>query len=350
MFRTKTAFVIGAGASHEFGLPVGSKLAEIISEKCDVIFEDFGRPTSGDHILFNCFQQEGREKSRQFQNAAWAIRDGILLQNSIDDFLLSKNDKIDIVRYGKAAIVKSILEAERSSKLYYDPHDHQKTLNIKSVRQTWVAELTRILFLGANNSTIDTLFENVCFIVFNYDRCLEYFLLWATQKYFEIDQDRARLAVSKAKIFHPYGSVGPLQGLSLENDAVPFGGRYNGKFSSDNFFRLANNIRVYTEHNATYDDYNDAGNCLLNYSRIVFLGFGFHEQNIKLLFNESKKGYAPKIVATTFGISDENVEYIRSDICNSFHPEEVHHVDLKLVMANEQCGELFRRYNKLLTR
>ena len=38
MFESKTVFVLGAGASHEVGLPVGSGLAEIISKKLDIRF------------------------------------------------------------------------------------------------------------------------------------------------------------------------------------------------------------------------------------------------------------------------------------------------------------------------
>jgi hypothetical protein len=39
MFVSDTVFVLGARASHEVGLPVGSQLAEIISKKMDIRYE-----------------------------------------------------------------------------------------------------------------------------------------------------------------------------------------------------------------------------------------------------------------------------------------------------------------------
>ena len=44
MFQSKTVFVLGAGASHELGLPLGSGLAKIISRKLNLRFEDTGTP------------------------------------------------------------------------------------------------------------------------------------------------------------------------------------------------------------------------------------------------------------------------------------------------------------------
>jgi hypothetical protein len=53
MLRHNTVFVVGAGASKEFGLPVGSELAAEISKKLDINFDRFGREVlSGDGELF----------------------------------------------------------------------------------------------------------------------------------------------------------------------------------------------------------------------------------------------------------------------------------------------------------
>ena len=52
MLRQKTLFVIGAGASKEVRLPIGSELAEQIAKRLTFKF-DFGQLKSGDHVLFN---------------------------------------------------------------------------------------------------------------------------------------------------------------------------------------------------------------------------------------------------------------------------------------------------------
>jgi len=43
MFKSKTLFVVGAGASQEAGLPTGTELKSIIAEKLDITF-DHGNP------------------------------------------------------------------------------------------------------------------------------------------------------------------------------------------------------------------------------------------------------------------------------------------------------------------
>jgi len=88
MLKQNTVFVVGAGASNEFGLPVGSQLATKISEKLNVLFDEFGtKIVSGDKDLFQNVTRTRVEESLQYQKAAWLIRDGIILAHSIDDFL-----------------------------------------------------------------------------------------------------------------------------------------------------------------------------------------------------------------------------------------------------------------------
>ena len=106
MFRTKTVFILGAGASHEVDLPVGSRLAEIISDKVDIRY-DHGHPgESGDRRLYTTLVAKYGRDASHYQHAGWLIRDGVLLTNSIDDFLnrhAASNPRA--VEYGKLAIV-----------------------------------------------------------------------------------------------------------------------------------------------------------------------------------------------------------------------------------------------------
>jgi hypothetical protein len=48
MFKRRTLFVLGAGASFEAGLPLGKALAGKIGKKMNVLFEGFNQPKSGD--------------------------------------------------------------------------------------------------------------------------------------------------------------------------------------------------------------------------------------------------------------------------------------------------------------
>jgi hypothetical protein len=118
MFHSKTVIVVGAGASSEVGLPIGTGLAKRIAELLDVRFDDFGsRCISGDGALFHQLSR-GRD-GRELQQAAWLIRDGVGLANSIDDFLERHQSNALALLYGKAAIVRAVLEAERRSKIFW---------------------------------------------------------------------------------------------------------------------------------------------------------------------------------------------------------------------------------------
>ena len=121
MFKRPTLFILGAGASAEVGLPLGKELAAAIGEKMDIRFEHgFNRIGHGDFELFDRITAPRRNELQAYQTAAWRIRDGIAFSQSIDDFLDQHRNNAYVNRYGKGAIVRAVLEAERSSKLYFD--------------------------------------------------------------------------------------------------------------------------------------------------------------------------------------------------------------------------------------
>ena len=121
MFKQKTVFVVGAGASAEYKLPVGSELAGIISKKLDVNYDRYAQePKSGDIELWQQLHYAHQDDVDKYQQAALLIRDGVLLSSSIDDFLDVHNENERAIHVGKATIVRSILEAERRSSLFYD--------------------------------------------------------------------------------------------------------------------------------------------------------------------------------------------------------------------------------------
>jgi len=47
MFKRKTLFVLGAGASFEAGLPTGKDIAQTIGKKMDIRFEHFNKHIGG---------------------------------------------------------------------------------------------------------------------------------------------------------------------------------------------------------------------------------------------------------------------------------------------------------------
>jgi hypothetical protein len=86
-----------------------------------------------DHV----FRSAGaRDNAGQFQAAALLIRDGIVFSQSIDDFLDQHRTNNFVNRYGKAAIAKSILEAEQNCKLYFNPFKGQEMFDVSAIANT----------------------------------------------------------------------------------------------------------------------------------------------------------------------------------------------------------------------
>jgi hypothetical protein len=95
MFKSRTLFVVGAGASSEAGLPTGAALKKTIAEKIDIRFEDHGgmRQSSGDKkitegLLDKCREDgDNRLDINPYLRAAWQIRYAMPRAISIDNYI-----------------------------------------------------------------------------------------------------------------------------------------------------------------------------------------------------------------------------------------------------------------------
>jgi hypothetical protein len=304
MFFSKTVFVLGAGASHEIGLPLGSDLAKVISQKLDIRFEDTNRPksTGGDYPLYETLRGKFRSEAREYQHAGWMIRDGVLLANSIDDFLDRHASKPYVVKYGKLAIAASIVEAECGSRIFTSNHKPRDVNFISGTADTWYPRLLKLLGTGVSSERLDHLFDNVAFIDFNYDRCLPHYLIEAIQPLYGVDDRRAREVVATAKILHPYGSIGTLA-VHRGGGNVPF-----GDVQTD-LFEVAERIRLYTEQIQEHDEIAHIKRTIAEAQRIVFLGFGYHRQNLELITPGEPK--AQEILGSAYAVSNEDCEVLK---------------------------------------
>ncbi len=113
MFRRKTLFIVGAGASCEAGLPVGSVLKEQIAESLGS-----GPGLDLDSTLSNAFSMLGNSNGEGlYYNAAALIRRNMSQAISIDNFLDAHQENKYVNAVGKLLIVYALLRAEKVSKL-----------------------------------------------------------------------------------------------------------------------------------------------------------------------------------------------------------------------------------------
>jgi hypothetical protein len=347
MFKKRILFIIGAGASCEFGLPIGPALANAIADKVNITAREFGEETrTGDPEIISQLQRRNHQFLNQYITAAHTIRDGVRFASSIDDFLDLHSTNEFVKTVGKIAIVKSILEQERRSNLYFDKSNIYNTMKVSSFEDTWLIKFVRMLGRGVPKEAVGNIFNKVAFICFNYDRCIEQTLYHALQQLYSIDSRQAGEILKKLDIIHPYGMVGDLK-TDVQN-GVAFGG--DPHRLSEDYSALSDRIKTYTEQ--VEDEYllEQIHEHMHKAERIVFLGFAFHDQNMKLL--KPKDGLKKKeIYGTAFGMSDSDVTVIRHQLLSFFKDgsdREVMDVRPNEIRNDLKCADLFDQYTRSL--
>ena len=347
MFKSKTLFIVGAGASQEIGLPTGTELKKAIAEKLDISYT-LGNPygsVTGDPAIARAISEHAQRSNLNMYTIlgdAWKIRDAMPQAISIDNFIDAHSTSAGIVLCGKLAIAQAIIEAEKKSKLYSEPaNGKNEQFDHAQIQESWYLPFFQLLTENVRREDAPDLFENVSFMCFNYDRCIEHYLYHAIHNYYSI-QDVAQLMQS-LKISHPYGVVGALPWQDRRTH-VSFGGLLRNADLID----VANEIRTFTEQ----VEANDPALALISQQvqeaeTIVFLGFGYHALNMDLLSIE-KTGSVRRVFGTAKGISDTDVKTVilpetARTLRISNHGSI--HINNKL-----KCCELFGEYWHTLSR
>jgi hypothetical protein len=340
-----TVFILGAGASAEVGLPVGESLTARIAELLDIRFDPSGRPVSGDGQIISAFHHHagGRPPNPDpYRQAAHRIRAAMPLAASIDNFLDAHRTDTHIQLCGKLAIVRSILAAEHESKLYTSPHE---LLNPADISGSWFTYFWRLLCEGCTAEQLAGRARDVAFVSFNYDRCIEQFLFQAARVYYGLDANSAAAAIKNIQFFHPYGSVGVLSWTEPGGHVVEFG----DELEPVRLLESSARIKTFTE-SAEGNAIADMRNVVNSASRIVFLGFAYHWQNLRLLWPERLQGGPSerRFLGTALKISPSDVAIIGNDI--SEYSGSSHYVNNYGDLLNDlTCADLFRHYNRTLS-
>ncbi len=292
MFKPNTVFVIGAAASfglqtsqHPSGFPLGAALKSEIAKSLAVEFHDSGfdekwRATRASRSLYEALLRRhlhsGRTKDDLY-SAGRQIMNGVAFSPSIDNFLHSRRENPLIASCIKAAIVRVILQCERCCTQLEWPGKNS-TILPQYFDNTWHQIFAEILFAGAERKDIDEALSRVSIISFNYDRCFEQFIKLALSGLYALNRDELNEKSELIKIYHPYGSLGKLE-------STAFGGSPNSdnEIDPDTCIALSDRIRTFTESSEDETGSLDVRRAINTANRIIFLGFGFGEQNLELL-------------------------------------------------------------------
>lgn len=188
---------------------------------------------------------------------------------------------------------------------------------------------------GIPRENVEKIFDHVSFIVFNYDRCLEYFLFHALQKLYCLKDSEVKPIVANLDITHPYGVIHP---------NVPFG------VTRANYNLLAGDIKTYTEQVGPADAVSEVATKIQSADHIVFLGFAYHDQNMSMLQPLDPMPASKSVIGTAFGMSDADVNVTSHQIDAWFQGRDARAFRSMIKLENKlKCAELFDYYAKSLT-
>ncbi|MCP4703700.1 MAG: hypothetical protein GY865_03740, partial [candidate division Zixibacteria bacterium] len=267
----------------------------------------------------------------------WHIRDALPQAISIDNFIDSQRGNEKIAICGKLAIVRSILEAEKNSILFFEKHGRESGLKYSSLEKTWYLPFFQLITENCEKNDLEKRFQSISLVIFNYDRCLEHFLHNALQNYYRITDIEAAELIKHIKIYHPYGSVGTLPWAGQEA-RMEFGADPNATQLLD----LTNKIKTFTEGtDPESSDISDIKDHIRQTNKLVFVGFAFHKLNMQLItpesfeFGEENK---PKCYATTYGISESDKDVIEEQVSSLYG------IGIGVKMASLECNSFFTEF------
>jgi hypothetical protein len=330
----KTLFVIGAGASSEIGMPTGYELKMKI---CDILSlreqRSINKISTTDlfHLVFQILTKLDMHEKTKYIKAARIISEGLMTEISIDNFIDKHRDNPYIVKTGKLAIVFAILNGERSSHIY-NRDSHFDTNNIL---QTWYIPCYQKITENCQLKDLPERLKDIYFIIFNYDRCLEYIFLNLFMRNYNVDQNTANNILCSMNIYHPYGTTGDILRV-----------RYGEEASEQRLISLSDNIKTFTESISNESkEYENIVNIGRSAELVVFLGFAYHKQNLALLFPDISKTKF-YCYGTGLGISDKDRLDIYQKLLLGGHiPVEPNNCDI----INKKCYDLFSEFQYSLT-
>lgn len=340
MIRTKTVFILGAGAGTELQFPSGQELLDKVASGFD--FFRFGpEPQTKDSVVLLRYLAKLAERPGQTQDAIYAaterLRTAARLGRSIDTIIEQVGDEPLNALVGKIAVAHQICTAEAKSNLKPTPRT-EGDLPV-GMGDFWLVEFARLLTGGVPRSRIDRAFDDFAIINFNYDRSVEHFLPWVLVTAYGMDlKDAQRLISQRLQIHHPYGAIGRLPWQIGDTPDHAWGNE-----APWNMLNIAQGLRTCSEAMAQPQVLNAMRKAVGNAQRIVFLGFGYHPQNLDLLIDGSLS-HNPEILASIHGVSKQNLPVALRQIKRKTGNER----EDRLMLAHTRCFETMRDYSMLL--
>ena len=183
------------------------------------------------------------------------------------------------------------------------------------------------------------------FVSFNYDRCLEQYLIYSLAVRFNIPIQEAQKLLIKNPVLHAYGSIDPL---------ATWHGGSGSVFGAEQGYDLREswkNIKTFSEEIDVNDEQLTAIRiAIAKADRLVFLGFAFHQPNMRLL-DPGIRIRAKQIYATAFGMSLNDRQLIEQELQNEWGAHDRDsgiHGKPAITIVDQTCEKFMADYQRTL--
>lgn len=256
MIKKPTVLVLGAGASDPYGYPTGLKLMEII-------IKSLNSELGGELPRYLSRHDIRASVIRKFFIDLSGAK-----QLSVDAFIEHRDEFQKIGQLSIAYILSKI--------------ENEQTFPNRKRGDCWYEYLWNKLCADTPLEDFDK--NKLSIITFNYDRSIEQFLIKAMLSLYG-EPERCTEKLFKLPIIHVYGSLGPLPWQK------PKGKQY-GQINLDDpneMECISNQIKIPFDPLYIPTEFIPAYKVISSAHRIYFLGFGYHDSNLKRLKIKEKK-------------------------------------------------------------
>lgn len=303
----RSVFVVGAGSSIAIGgkyFPSGAVLLDKIGAELKSPPSGSSRSATGQLILETSRRLVGNDFTR-FDEAARRIHSVAYAYNSIDRLITNLNSP-DVTLLAKACIAFFVGRAEISLSRMTG------TDGGAEASKTWLyAYLKEYLARAKNLAEAIDMLAQVKFVVFNYDRVIEHIISIFLRDRFELSDQIANQTVSKLGIEHPYGSLGPLTPSPRPTFAVE-----TKQFESTFYHgvgELISGLKTFGE-SVNRDIPERIQQAIDGCQNLIFVGFGFGEENLQLILPVDNLGPTKRIYSTNFDINERRWRSIEAAV------------------------------------
>jgi hypothetical protein len=289
MIEKPTVVILGAGASTPYGFPTGPTLKNLICHPGTINSLSEMAPDLG-------FTQP------ELDQLIDRLKKGSA--SSIDAFL---EKRPHLIRVGKCAIARSLIEFEHESKL----------LSPEAPANDWYAFFSALLLSKGPDRLAE---NNLTIVTFNYDRSFEYRLSLMISADFECTLEQATKYLEQLRLIHCHGTLG-----SLDKSHKNFRA-YSPDCTATTIKTAAESIQIIHEADSNADTFKRAVAALGSAERVYFLGFGYHPINMARLGVRGPGLYpwtsTAKLFVNNFDSYDRQVAWLRGTY--GFNPQELH--------------------------